>query len=290
MIETGLGGRLDATNVLKPLLTITTDISRDHMEILGDTFAKLAFEKGGIIKPETPHLIGRLPREATAVIKRICRERKAPLHELTSADYTPRPEQLKLDFHDNRFDLPALTPGMPGRHQLRNAGLAVKAISLLKQYHGVKSSARSIRTGLKKAVWPGRFQIVKRPGQPTLVLDVCHNVGSVGAFVDTFKLVFPGQKTRLLTGFVQRKEHQEMLDLLSNVALSYSVVPLATKRTIDVKELLLTLDWRGIETKRFGRLKSAYNKLLKTATPSDIISIIGSHYLIGEFLEENGWP
>lgn len=290
MIETGLGGRLDATNVLKPILTITTDISRDHMEILGDTYAKLAFEKGGIIKPETPHLIGKIPRESTKVIKQICRERKAPLFQLSSADYSPHPEKLTLDYHDDRFDLEGLKPGMPGRHQLRNAGLSVKGISLLKQVGKIRSSGRSIRSGIRHAVWPGRFQIIKQPGNPTIVLDVCHNVGSVSAFVDTFKLAFPGRKTRILTGFVKRKEHQEIVKLLARVAESISIVPLATKRTIDVKEMIETLDWYGIEPKRFGRLRTAYNKLLKTANRNDIISIIGSHYLVGEFLEENGWP
>ena len=197
---------------------------------------------------------------------------------------------LALDFDDGQLALTGLTPGMPGQHQLRNAALALKGISILKSHYKLKSSKRSVKTGLKKAVWPGRFQIIKRTGQPTLILDVCHNAGSVSAFVDTFKRLFPNQKTRILTGFVKRKEHQLMFDSLSKVAHSYSLVPLTTKRSTDINDLIKQLDWQGIPLEKFGRLKTAYNNLLKRSDPHDIISIIGSHYLVGEFLEENGWP
>ena len=108
--------------------------------------------------------------------------------------------------------------------------------------------------------------------------------------MDTFKRLFPNQKTRILTGFVKRKEHQLMFDLLSKVAHSYSLVPLTTKRSTDINDLIKQLDWQGIPLEKFGRLKTAYNNLLKRSDPHDIISIIGSHYLVGEFLEENGWP
>lgn len=285
-----MGGRLDATNVLDPLLTLTTDISRDHIEILGDTIDKLAWEKGGIIKPNTPHLVARIRREAMTVINSIARDLKAPLYRLSRNDYHLSVDLTRLDFHDDCLSLENLTVGMPGQHQLHNAALALKSISLLKSHYRLKSSKKSIRIGLKNAVWPGRFQVIKRPGHPTLILDVCHNAGSVAAYVDAFKRLFPGQKTHILTGFVKRKEHQLMLDLLSRVARSYALVPLATKRTTDIDDLIKQLDWQAIPLQRFGRLRTAYNKLLKSSGPNDIISVIGSHFLVGEFLEENGWP
>lgn len=271
-------------------MTLTTDISRDHTEILGDTLDKLAYEKGGIIKPNIPHLIARLPREAISVISRITRDRKADLFRLSKSDYQLSPDKTSLEYHDDHLSLKKIYSGMPGEHQLHNAALALKSISLLKSKYRLKSSSRSISAGLKNAAWPGRFQVIKRPDQPTLILDVCHNAGSVAAYVATFKRLFPGQKTHILTGFVKRKEHQLMFDLLSQVASSYALVPLATKRSIDIDDLVKQLDWRSIPLQRFGRLRTAYNKLLKSSGPHDIISVIGSHFLVGEFLEENGWP
>jgi dihydrofolate synthase/folylpolyglutamate synthase len=288
VIETGLGGRLDATNVLVPLLTITTDISRDHIEILGSSLKKIAWEKGGIVKPGVPHLLGILPSETIPVLRDICRKRKAPMYRLRKADFHADSRTTQLDYRTDTLKLNGLSPSLTGTHQMINAAVAVKAVEILRDFHHMKIPARAIREGIAHTDWPGRFQIILQEDGPTLILDVCHNLGGVTAFAESFLRRYPGQKAFVITGFVKRKQHQKMFDQLARVASSYSLVPLKTKRSTDLEELLHQIRFRGVTVRKFGSLRTAYNKLLKSCGPNDIISIIGSHYLVGEFLSLNG--
>jgi dihydrofolate synthase/folylpolyglutamate synthase len=289
VIETGLGGRLDATNVLTPLLTITTDISRDHVEILGSSLRKIAREKAGIIKPRVPHLVGRLPKEAEQVIYERCRERRAPFYRLGLREYKVHPHAMQLDFKSNGLALNGLTPSLYGVHQLKNSALALKAVSILSA-DGLRIPRKAVYEGLARTRWPGRFQVLERRGKPTLVLDVCHNAGGVAAFVESFKIRFPARKAYVITGFVKRKDHQAMFDALSAIAESYAVVPLKTKRSTDLNELLAKINWRGVPVRRYGSLAMAYRRLLRFCRPDDIIAVIGSHFLVGEFFEKFGGP
>ena len=288
VIETGLGGRLDASNVLTPLLTITTDISRDHVEILGSSLRKIAWEKGGIIKPDVPHLIGLLPPQATDVLREISRKKKAPFYRLKKSEFSGDPAAMRLDFLSDSLKLRNLKPSLTGTHQLTNAALVVKAISILQKHYRFPVPQRAIRQGIASTDWPGRFQIITDNGKPTLILDVCHNLGGVTAFAESFRHRYPGRTTYCITGFVKRKQHQAMFDQLARISDGYYLVPLKTKRSTDLDELLTTIRFRKIPVRKFGSLRAAYNNLLKSCEPNDIISIIGSHYLVGEFLTLNG--
>jgi dihydrofolate synthase/folylpolyglutamate synthase len=177
---------------------------------------------------------------------------------------------------------------LTGPHQLINAAVAVKAVEILRDFHHMKIPVRAIREGIAHTDWPGRFQIILQEDGPTLILDVCHNLGGVTAFAESFLRRYPGQKAFVITGLVKRKQHQKMFDQLARVASSYSLVPLKTKRSTDLEELLHQIRFRGVTVRKFGSLRTAYNKLLKSCGPNDIISIIGSHYLVGEFLSLNG--
>jgi len=287
VIETGLGGRLDASNVLTPELTITTDISRDHVEILGSGLRRIAREKAGIIKPGVPHLVGRLPGPAEEVIRTRCQQIKAPLYLLDSADFIAQPVRNSFDFISNGWSLKGLSPALYGSHQLQNAALAVKAISLLNS-NGFPVTRRAIRQGLKQTHWPGRFQVIERKRQPTLVFDVCHNVGGVKAFVDAFTTRFPRRKAHVITGFVKRKEHRKIFAQLGKIALCFHIVPLATHRTTNIDELCKTINWRGAPYTKYPSLRKAYRQVRKTCQTDDIIAIIGSHFLVGEFFERFG--
>jgi len=287
VVETGLGGRLDATNVLCPLLTVTTDISRDHMEILGRTLRKIAFEKAGIVKSGVPHLIGLLPPVAEEVIARCCAELGAPLHRLRPRDFAAFGESNRLDFHENGWRISGLVPGLIGPHQLRNTALALKALAILRD-QGLAIDKQAVYQGMARLEWPGRFQIVARRGRPTLVFDVGHNAGGIAAFVETFQTRFPGRKALILTGFVKRKEHQKMVDHLAKIAAQYVIVPLDTKRSVDTAHLLGTINWRRVPVHRAGSVATGWRRVARTAQPDDIIAVIGSHYLVGEFFEKIG--
>ena len=289
VMETGLGGRLDATNVLSPLLTIATDISKDHVEILGSTIRKIAWEKAGIIKPGVPHLIGMLPEAAVKVMRDVCRKQGAPLYRLQRVDFVPHANGMNLDFKSNGLSFRRLSPSLVGTHQLTNTALVLKAIEILKKHTNLSVSKSAVKSGLTHTVWPGRFQIIEQEARPTLVLDVCHNAGGVAAFADSFRRRFPGRKAFMIAGFVKRKPHQQMFDRLSPISAGYYLVPLKTKRSTDTSEMLSNIRWRGVPVRKLGSVTTAYNKLLKLCGPDDIITIIGSHYLVGEFLKLNGW-
>lgn len=285
VIETGLGGRLDATNVLYPELTLTTDISRDHVEILGRELRQIAREKAGIIKPGVPHVAGILSRTAAAVIRERCRQLDAPYHQLTPTDFSTDLTRNRLDFTSNGWSVAGVRPGLYGRHQLRNAALAVKAAGVVSGT-GLKISKVAVKTGLARAEWAGRFQVVNRRGRSPMIFDVCHNVGGVTAFVEAFRIRFPGRRAHIITGFVKRKEHQKMFDLLGTVASRFHLVPLATRRSVELDELCDNLNWRGVPMIRYRSLRTAYRRVLKNSQDDDIIAIVGSHFLIGEFFEK----
>lgn len=287
VIETGLGGRLDATNVLSPLLTIATDISRDHMEILGSSLKKIAREKAGIIKPSVPHLIGLLPSEAEQVMGRQCRKQGAPFFRLEGQEFTIHRRAMQLDFKSNGLAFEKLSPCLYGLHQLTNSALALKAASILNE-DGLSIPKDAAQEGLERTHWPGRFQVIERRGRPTLVFDVCHNAPGVAAFVESFQIRFPRKKAYVITGFVKRKEHQVMFDLLASITQQFAVVPLKTKRSTDLKELFAAIDWRSVPVRRYGSLSTAYRRLLKTCRVDDTIVVIGSHFLVGEFFERFG--
>ncbi len=286
VIETGLGGRLDATNVLSPDLTITTDISLDHMEILGDTLRKIAREKAGIIHPDTPHLAGILATEADVVIAEQCRRRGAPYYRLRKRDFRPDPRELRFSYSVNGHRWTNLRPALFGPHQIYNAALAVKALTILKE-RGLRIAKRAVVDGLAQTRWAGRFDIIVRPGKPTLILDVGHNAAGVDAFVSAFQRRFPGRKATIITGFVKRKEHQKMFDSMSRIANQYDLVPLKTGRSVDPNELIAQIDWHGIPYRIHGSLQSAYRRVVKSFTKDDIIVIAGSHYLVGEFMAKH---
>jgi len=283
-----LGGRLDATNVLSPVLTITTDISRDHVEILGRSLRLIATEKAGIIKPGVSHLVGVLPPEAADVMRKTCRQRQSVLHRLS-------PRRFKWSHLPFRFAyrycgrwLTDIESALPGRHQIRNAALVLRAVELLEDF-GLQVSENDIRTGLHKTVWPGRFQVYRTADGPAYVLDVAHNAAGMLALVDPFQRRFPGRRVPVILGFVKRKEHQAMVTALGRIASAFHLVPLATCRSIALEQLVRDLRWPCCPIHRWGKLATALKVVAKAASPDDIILVAGSHFLVGEFLKRQGW-
>jgi dihydrofolate synthase / folylpolyglutamate synthase len=285
VIEVGLGGRLDATNVLTPLVTVCTDISFDHVEILGNTLTKIAGEKAGIIKPGVPHVIGPLPPEATRVMERTCKKQGAPLHSMLDIVSKRDEQKLRLDFRSSNLELRGFQPSLLGVHQLKNATVALHTLSVLKE-QGVEISKAAIVRGLRRTAWAARFQILRRTGKPTIVLDVCHNAAGAAAFADTFRKVFPGKKGALVFGVVQRKDHQAMIDSLAPISSEFTLLPLKTRRSMPPKELIAQRDFRGVPVHRIADLGTGYRRLLRRSSSDDILVVAGSHYLVGEFLRK----
>lgn len=195
VIEVGLGGRLDATNVVDPLVSVITSLSFDHMNVLGDSITQIATEKGGIVKPGKPVVLARQWTEAREVIERICQERNAPLveidrdyffsersHSLTGQTFIvwSKDEQDLInefissggrnDWNPEQYSIPLL-----GFHQIENAATAYAAIEIVRS-KGFKITKRDISNGFRKVSWPARFEIVNE--KPLIIVDSAHNQDS----------------------------------------------------------------------------------------------------------------
>jgi dihydrofolate synthase/folylpolyglutamate synthase len=283
VVETGLGGRLDATSTLKPILSIITDISYDHTNILGNTLRKIAYEKAGIIKRNTPVLVGPMKPEPRNEIKRISASRKAPYEYLRPKVFSTN-GNFQFDFNDDEFSASYLKVSLPGRHQIRNASVAIKAVSILRRY-GFKVQKGNIRDGLKHTEWPGRFQILKSQKKASIVLDVGHNESGVKAMVDCFKEIFPERKADLIIGFVRFKNLYKTIRHLIPITRSVEITRLDTHRSTDPEDIAELFPRNRFPVSVSDSLKESASRIIKSAQKDDIIIVCGSHFAVGEFLE-----
>ncbi len=225
VIEVGLGGRLDATNVITPLVSVITALSYDHTYLLGDTLAQIAREKGGIIKPSRPTVSEPQAPEALDALEQICAERRSPL-TLVGRDWTWRRLGLAADLSNQSFELrhvPApsdldgtYTLPLLGAHQLHNAIAAIAALDLTRQ-DGLPLAAQHIHRGLAQTRWPGRFELLRR--HPPLVVDCAHNPDSMSKLIAALQETFdPAQRWAFIIGASNDKDVHGMCRHLAPMA------------------------------------------------------------------------
>jgi dihydrofolate synthase/folylpolyglutamate synthase len=231
VVEVGLGGRLDATNVITPQVAAITSLSFDHTYLLGDTLADIAREKAGIIKPGVPIVCAPQEAEALGVIQEVCDERRAPL-TLIGRDWTWRPlpslpthaemGDPSPGLNGQSFELNSVqksstlqgkhTISLLGRHQLDNAAVTIAALDLLAR-GGVPLQPHHLRRGLAEVRWPGRFEILQQ--DPPLVVDCAHNADSVSKLVAALEEWFPGRRWTFILGASSDKDVRGMLRALA---------------------------------------------------------------------------
>ena len=220
--ETGLGGRLDATNIVTPLASVITNIQYDHQKWLGETLASIAVEKAGIIKPGIPIITAAEGDEALPVIAETARRQDAPLTTLSRAEIHRPP----LD----TLQLPLL-----GQHQRMNAAVAVATVRALASQIPVNED--TIRAGLSRVHWAGRLQLVTRPNGQKVLLDGAHNVGGAGILAAAVKEYFPSAKLTLVLGILQDKDWPGMCEILAPLAGRILLVPVPSERSATPHEL-----------------------------------------------------
>jgi dihydrofolate synthase / folylpolyglutamate synthase len=300
--ETGLGGRLDATNIVTPLASVITNIAFDHQQWLGDTLEKIAAEKAGIIKPGIPVITATNESSALAVIERIAREKNAPLVEINSWEgrRVAVPNQ-------SQFGSPARRPfqienlPLPGEHQKLNAGLALATIEILQKQ--IPVSEEQIRAGLAGVNWPGRLQLIQTTAGQKILLDGAHNVAGADALSAALRSGAPasgparfkieprqagpeaGVRTKytFIVGFLGDKDWRPMCEILVPLAAKILCVPVSSVRTADVNDLAKTFQSANPATKVVvcKNLAAALN----ASKDESFIVITGSLYLVGEALE-----
>jgi dihydrofolate synthase/folylpolyglutamate synthase len=224
VIEVGLGGRLDATNVIDPDVAVITTIGLDHEQYLGDTIEAIAAEKGGIIKPGRPVVIGRVPAEAGAVLHRIAAERSAPMIEACRAIEVHGTDRLRVAGLGWQFD--HVTLGLRGRFQRDNAATALAVAALVRERFGLPASA--VREGLAAVRWPGRLEVVS--AAPLVVLDGAHNAAGIATLLDELPAIAGSRPLHLLFGVMRDKRWQPMVEQLGPRVRSATVTEVLPPR------------------------------------------------------------
>jgi len=287
VVEVGLGGRLDATNVLTPAVSVITTISLDHTAILGDTLAEIAGEKGGIIKPGVPVVSSPQPEEARAVLERLAAERGSPL-SLAGRDWqlAGTPERFDLrgpwgEYHDLRVAL-------SGRHQVENAATAVAACWALRSA-GLDVPEEAVRDGLAAVVWPGRLEVVAR--EPTVVVDGAHNVDSAGRLAEALREGFRWRRLTLVLGIARDKQVEQMLAVL--VPLADRIVATASHhpRAAPPERIAAAARAAGgpaLPVEEAPSVAEALRRALSDAAPDDLVCVTGSLYAVSEAREALG--
>ena len=283
VLETGMGGRLDATNVAQGNVCVITSISLDHIEILGNSIAKIAAEKAGIIKPGCIVVMSPQPGEAAKVIEDMCIKQGARLIQVgkdvtwTSTGGDLNHQSLIVDTGARQYDL---TIPLIGNHQLENAATAVATLEAL-EHIGIEVSPQSIAQGLKEVNWPGRLQILRH--KPMVVADGAHNDYSMQKLADTIKESFNYQRCFAIFGTSCDKDVSGMareLKSLSNhqVLLTSSSHP----RAASIATLVEMFSEQGVETKIMGTVPEALTKTLAQASDKDLILVTGSLFVVAE--------
>jgi dihydrofolate synthase/folylpolyglutamate synthase len=290
VVEVGLGGRFDSTNVCRPLLSIITSISHDHTQQLGNTLDLIAMEKAGIVKPGRPALSGARAPAARRVIERICEERRAPLREIVrDFDYRYQPghvsaageEMPRVRVRTDRREWPWLPLGLLGEHQAANAALAVAAVEELVRL-GLHVSDAAVADGLASVYWPARMEVVGR--RPLVVLDCAHNVASARALAETLRS-FPDAAHHYLV--FAASSDKDVAGILKILAAHFDRAFLTrysqATRSLAVDELAAL--WRSATDKPYATCESpaeAWRAARGAAAAEDLICVTGSVFLAGE--------
>ncbi|MBL9171197.1 MAG: bifunctional folylpolyglutamate synthase/dihydrofolate synthase [Verrucomicrobiales bacterium] len=265
--ETGLGGRLDATNIVTPLASVITRIGLDHQQWLGDTVAKIAAEKAGIIKPAIPCVSAPQQPEVELVLREVCRLKSAPLRLLT----TETAESPGL----HGVQLP-----LPGPHQRQNASVALATVETLNHQLPVSLAAR--KQGLEQTTWPGRFQRVASP-RTIHILDGAHNADGAQVLRDTLESEYPGQQAVFVLGVLKDKAWETMIEVLLPLMKRLVLVRVDSNRTATPDELEPFCRSRApqLRIEKADTVAAA----LRSTRDAELSVIAGSLYLVGQALE-----
>ena len=285
VMETGLGGRLDATNVVMPEVCAITSISFDHTEILGNTIAKIAAEKAGIIKPGSVVVCAPQIPEASTVIEKTCYEQGARLIRVGQEIRWQRKESnysgqsfLLQGVRDN-YDL---TIPLLGEHQLDNAAVAVASLEVLAGL-GARISPASIAAGLSRVSWPGRLQILQY--SPLFVVDSAHNTDSVMKLRKALKQYFQFDDVVLIIGTSQDKDIAGMAAGLSSLSHNIIVTRSRNLRAAATSALAAEFSELGLTPQVTENVASAVDMALAKATPRDLVCATGSLFVVAEVIE-----
>ena len=288
--ETGLGGRLDSTNIVYPVVTVITNVGYDHTDVLGDSLSAIAAEKAGIIKPGVPVITAVGQPEALDVVRRTAAAKKATVYEAGKAFRTEVLERAE-DRQRFRFEclfrtLEQVEIGLNGRHQIENAALALMTIEVLRQYMALQVEDDQLLAGMAAARWPGRLETVSR--SPKVVLDGAHNAEGAAALAEAVPETYRYTNLHVMLGMLESKNHRGVLEHILRIANTLIVTEPDYDRKLDSERLLRIAEdvahgaGRTVTIIHEPDWRRALEKLMELTGPEDLAVVTGTLYLISD--------
>ena len=279
VLEVGLGGRLDATNVCKPLVSVITNIAFDHTDYLGNTLDSIAREKAGIIKQKGICITAAKQKIVLEVMKDVCLCRRAKLYCLGRDIKIKKQNNGFLTYQGLYRNINNLTIPLQGDHQLSNAALALAAIELCEK-NGFSVDDAAISAGLKNTHWEARLEVLQK--QPLFLLDGAHNTAGINVLCRSLKKEFSYRRLILIFGALADKDYRRMLQKIVPLASIIILTQLKTKRAVPVNDIMETVKKMGYPAIVTENVNQAIEWAQVLATKQDLICATGSFYLAGE--------
>jgi len=286
ILEVGMGGRLDATNVCRPLLCIITSISLEHQDYLGRTLVEIAREKAGIVKGGVPVVLGTCHPKARAVVEEVCRREGAPLY-YCGRDFRAEGTPGCFSYRGIERSFPGLGTSLKGRHQVRNAALCLAAVEIMGGL-GYPTPEEAVAGGLRDVLWKGRQQY---PGPPQVLLDGAHNPEALRTLCSSLKRDYRFQRLRVLMGVMSDKDYPRMLKMLAPVVHEFVFGRPHMDRSLDPWVLQAEAMRLGCRATVAEEIVQGFQDLMERAGQGDLICVTGSLFAVGEVLdwiEKNG--
>ncbi len=278
VLEVGMGGRLDSTNVIEtPLCSVITNIGLDHTRELGDTVEKIAFEKAGIIKENCPTVIYDLPENVRAVIKSRCAKASSTLNSADFSKLCPKAFDLSGQAFTYKSS-PEYALSLLGGHQLKNAAVVLETVEVLRR-EGLRISNDAVRSGLSSVKWPARFEIVHE--KPYFIVDGGHNPQCAETVADNLARYFPRQRKVILLGVLADKDYMGLARILDIQADAYVCITPQSPRALEADKLAAALSVFGKPAVTAESIAAGIEKALSLAGSDGVVCSVGSLYSAG---------
>ena len=279
VIETGMGGRLDATNIIKPAISIITNISVEHRKYLGNTIAQIAGEKGGIIKRYTPVVTGIKQKHAVAVVKEIAKTKSAPFFRLGDDFKVKRNKSGSFTYFGIENTWHNLQTGLLGNYQVDNAALVVAACEVLNKKKA-NIPVKSISEGLANNNWPGRLEVISK--NPFILLDGAHNLIAARNLAKYLSNNLSNRNITLVVGILDDKPYKVMLKSLLPICKRVIITSPKIDRALSPEKLFAVAENLISDITIIPNVGKAVNHAIESARPDDAVCIAGSLYVVGE--------
>jgi dihydrofolate synthase / folylpolyglutamate synthase len=279
IMEVGMGGRLDSTNIIRPLCSVITNITLEHQDFLGKRLVDIAGEKAGIIKQGVDLVTAAAQPVVLDLFKKRCAEKKAGFHRLGDG-FRYRSNGCEISYFGMKRTIKGLRPGLPGRYQHRNTALAISAVEIIEK-KGLRISEQDIIDGIADTSWPGRMQVISR--DPLVVLDGAHNPGAARELAGSIRGL-PHDRLIAVMGIMGDKDINSIIRLISPVADYIICTRPDYYRAAEPGRILEAVTALGKKGEAAGNLSDAIKKAKKMASPRDLILITGSLFTVGAAL------